>query len=285
MQQSLEIQIIELRKRIENATNIVLCVGPDLFLENQNQYFYYDGQVFLPQELCTLTGALQYPEAYQEYLKREATYAPPEATLAHELIAFVADYYNGTIITTATDGILENLYKHTICLYGTSTGLVCPLCQEPMSPTDTKCPSCNEDILPRHSVIRHYDLVPQERIDIASNILAEADLVIVMGDSFQNTLFPSLITKNKISSDKLVILYPVSTKFDDLSDLVIQSDITTILTSAYTDEARRHQGQKPDADALKSYLKEVFFAGAYLGKDGSLEENFEDWYNIYTGRA
>ncbi len=286
MQPLLQAQIIELGRKIQNAQNIVFCIGPNLFDTNQDNHFYFDGEIFKIEDLCTMTGGMIHTDAYKHCLAQYYNNTTASLTLIHELIAFLANYHSANILTTTTDGIFAQLCPNTLCLYGTFLNIICPHCGEAVSPMIEECSNCNKKIIPRVNHLRQYDLVPQDRVNKASELLVNADLIVIMGDSLNNVLFPSLITKNNITSENIVIIYPTATKFDDLSDLVIHTDITTILTNLCPEEAeRRRANMTNENNPLKTYLKEIFTAGAYFGQNEcDLKAAFEYWYKNYTGR-
>ncbi len=237
-----ELDLIKLKKIIENAKNLVFLTGAGVSTLSSIPDFRSPTSVrsvqiryALPVEtILSHTFFFAHPDTFYDYYFNFMVHKEAKANIVHQVLYKLSLDKNKkvSIITQNIDGLHESLIKENVYpLHGTIFSNHCIKCHSYYSLKDIlklkplpRCPKCHSLIKP--DVVLYEEPLDQNILDKALHSTLKADTMIILGTSLR--VYPASGLINYFKGTNLVIINKEKTPFDHLANLVIQDDLKDV---------------------------------------------------------
>lgn len=236
--------IDKLNQLINNSNSIVFFGGagvstesgiPD-FRSKDGLYNTLDIQFekYSPEYLLSQDCLKYNPEVFFEFYRQKMDCRNVEPNIAHKVLAKMEKMGKlDLVITQNIDGLHQKAGSTKVAeIHGTTLRNHCRKCWANINDANfifdskdkiPKCPHCGGVVRP--CVVLYGEELPWEKVNKASNAIAEADLIIIGGTSL--TVYPAadLVATWRNPKAKIVIINKEETILDTQSDLVFHESI------------------------------------------------------------
>lgn len=231
-------KINKLVELIKNSDNIVFLGGagvstesniPDFRSKNglySNKYKGLD-----PEEILNIRFFNNYPEKFYDFYKNLIMKGEFEPNRTHYVLKELEDLgkLKGVITQNIDNLEIKAGIRNVIDLHGNGNKFYCKNCGKKYTKEDIlnnnnpypKCKKCNGFIRP--DIVFYGEFLDENKLNIASNLIADADILIVGGTSLVVEPVASLV--NLYRKNKLIIINNQETPYDRVANLVFRDNI------------------------------------------------------------
>lgn len=232
-------KIKKLQKIIDKAENLVFFTGAGISTESGIPDFRSSNSATSPTLMLSKTMLDNDPELFFKYYKKRLVFNNVEPNISHKYMARLPK--NNIVITQNIDGLHKRAgSKNILELHGSSHQNYCMVCNEQYDLEyiiNSKsiipyCEKCNSLIVKpnivRPNIVLYEEHLDQNKINIASTLINNADTLIICGTSLVVNPAAQLITL--FEGENLVILNKDKTKYDSYADLVINDSLGNVFS-------------------------------------------------------
>ena len=237
-------QINELQHIIQHAKRIVFFTGagvstdsgiPDFRSTDGLYNMKYD---FPPETIISHSFFLDNPKEFYRFYRDKMVYPEAQASITHHFIAACeAKGISTGVITQNIDGLHTSAgSKNVIELHGSVLRNTCTKCGKKhtldaiMNSKDLPLCDCGGLIKP--DVVLYEEALNDKDLYNAINMIANADVMIIMGTSLN--VYPAAGLVRYFRGSHLIIINKTTTPYDQNADLCINAPLKEVLSKIHT---------------------------------------------------
>ena len=233
-------QINELQNIINHAKNIVFFTGagvstdsgiPDFRSTDGLYNMKYD---FPPETIISHSFFIDNPEEFYRFYRDKMIYPDAEPSITHHFIAKCeAKGISSGVITQNIDGLHTSAgSRNVIELHGSVLRNTCMKCGKKHSlssiMTPEKLPLCSCGGLIKPDVVLYEESLNDRDLYRAVDMIANADVMIIMGTSLN--VYPAAGLVRYFKGSHLIIINKTTTPYDHNADLCINASLKDVLS-------------------------------------------------------
>lgn len=211
--------MFDLKKAIDDAKYVTFLTGagistPSGIPDYRSKNGLYSGRE-RPEYLLSHENLVQHPASFYDFVKTNMYFPEAKPNIIHEKMAEITNE-KGAIVTQNVDGLHTKAgAKNVVEFHGNLYDIYCQTCGERVSYRtylENDHHQKDNGIL-RPNIVLYQEGIPQQALEGAVAAIEAADLIIVVGTSFQVYPFAALINYRQ-SDAKLVAVNKEVLKFD-----------------------------------------------------------------------
>ena len=186
------------------------------------------------ETLLSIDYFYAHPDLFYRYYKEFLIVGDTKPNIAHQKIAALGDSVQA-VITQNIDGLHTAAgSRNVIEIHGTTLTYSCLRCQKQYPEAYVKksagVPHCDCGGILRPDIVFYGEMLDQRRLAAAVSAVRKCDLLVVVGSSL--VVYPAAGLVREISpAAKLVIINYDPTPYDNMADLVLHENISSVFAA------------------------------------------------------